>query len=262
MPLNPKPTPTPPYQSSSKYEPRTAVPEAPLGNVKAKSKSGCGCWFYGCFSLLVIFIGFIFAIYFGLKHLTGKIESLSSTQSVTSEADLQKFTQSDYDKVIKKVELFLDTLATAKGEPELSLNSNEINSLIAHHPELAELKGKLKVQIIDNIIRTQFSIPLDELKIVGKFINVQADWKISFLKNVLDIHVKDVELSSAKLPTVLSQELDKLNIGEEIMTNPENRKRLSDVEKIEVSQGKLTIRIKKEALPIKIDEAKSSEITT
>lgn len=262
MPINPNPTPTPPYQSDNKYDPRTQVPESPYSTSANQKKSGCGCWFYGCFSIILIFAGFLFAIYFGVKHFAGKIESLSSTQPISSQFGGENLTAADYDKVMKKVEGFLLTLATAKGIPEISLNENEINSIISHHPTMLEVRNKVRVEIPNDLIVTKISLPLDEFKMAGKFINVRAEWKLQMMNDVLTLNVKNIQLADMKLPEVLSKEIEAANIGQEIMDDPENKQKLSVIEKIIVSQGKLIISIKKGALPLKFDEAPAQKLST
>ena len=96
---------------------------------------------------------------------------------------------------------------------------------------------------------------MTELGMPDKFINIKAHWNLSYVQEKLILMVNNLSISDFKLPDALLRELQNKNIGEEILSKADTRDAFRMLDKIEVSQGKIVIRVKKEILPLKLDES-------
>jgi len=124
-----------------------------------------------------------------------------------------------------------------------TLNSDEINTLIATAEAIAPFKNSLYVQINNDTITTTTSIPLELLdpEIIGKYLNSKITIKIAKNKNEFYLYIHNIQTNGNNInPKFMNKIIAKFNI----ITWLQKREDYQEVEK----NIKLNTRLKKLAI--------------
>lgn len=146
----------------------------------AKKKSGCGCFGCGCAILVVIAVlllgGIGATVYFAFQG----ISSVSSPAA----ADIPAFTESggDYQQVQQKLASFQKSID--QNEPAaVHLSATDINSLLAHNPDVARNNVRAYVSLDGSIARLQMSMPSDSIvpgMLKGRYFNIDTSFTVNY----------------------------------------------------------------------------------
>lgn len=216
-----------------------------------KGGKGRGCLFYGCLTLVVLFVVSIVGVYFGAKYALNKaVEAYTSTQP----AALPKVAVSEdaFTVLQKRVADFSAAVKNPTNAVAITLTSDEINALIARDPSFSGFNNKLHVAIEGNQIKSTVSWPLDELgveKLKGRYANGSASLKAVLANGELIVNLDSLTVNGKTLPASFMQGMRGENLAKEMNKDPKQAEFIRKFESIEIKDGKLTIKVKGKEAP-------------
>jgi hypothetical protein len=259
-----------PWSKEGRINPAPYAPNDPPGQgtrPPAKTKSGIGCWIWGCLGVVVFMLIAIIGIGFGAYYfVTNQVANYTDTAPAdvpvvelppeeleALEARIESFTSEvrGTDKTASETTPDGETDGTAEStgpatEPvkELVLTANDINALIASN---AELKGKLFVEIEEGRVRGKASFPADAFPGgKGRFFNADAEFSVSMQDGLIMIRLTDASVKGERLPEQLLDGFSRENLAKEMYANPENAEMLRKFDRIEVVDDTIVLRLKVE----------------
>lgn len=203
------------------------------------------CCIIGClFLLLLCVIGGV-ALYIGFGAFNKYVQEYTEDQP--RPLPRVERSQEEIDSVIEQADRF--TEAVSKGEPTspLVLSSEDINTLIQHHPNWKDLNDKVYVIIEDDTLRGEISLPLEELSPLlfrGRYLNGSGAFTVHLMDGRLFVFLESGEVKGKAIPEPLIQKIRKENLAKDAEQNPEVAAVLENLESIEVADGQLTLRAK------------------
>ena len=215
------------------YEP-TPAPE---------TKKRRGCFFYGCLTVVVIFVMVGIMAILAVNYF----KSLINTYTDTSPMALPKVEMpaAEYEALDKRVAAFKESLDKKKDVSPLVLTGDEINALIAGKPDTKQFKDKFHISIEGDKIKGQVSIPLGDTGIPftkGRYLNGAAAFKASLQNGVLIVTADSIVVKGKPLPETFMARLRNENLAKDAYRDPKNAETLRKIESIEVKEGKVSIK--------------------
>ena len=223
--------------------PAAEQPPVQDGGHHEDRRQGRGCFFWGCLSLVVVFlvllIGIPLAAYFTVRHYVNKF---------TSDVPLNIVAVELPEEEMKALEARFETFDAAmdKGEPQdLEVTAKEINAMIAKDEQL---KGHVFVRIADGKVGGDVSIPMDQLPGGGsRFLNATADFDVSMDGGVLIVTLADAKVNGAPLPQAIVDGFAGQNLAKEAYEDPDSAEVLRKFDSLEIVGDKIILKARKQA---------------
>ena len=211
-----------------------------------EAKKGSGmktCLIVACSFLLLVCIVSGVALYIGAKGAINKYVG-AYTEEQPRALPRVDLAQDAIDSVIERADRFAEAVSNGEPTGSLVLSSEDINTLIQHHPNWTDLSDKVYVSIEDDKIRGEISIPLEELTPMfrGRYLNGSAAFTVSLANGRLFVFLESAEVKGKSIPEPLIQEMRKENLAKDTGQDPEFASVIQELDSVEVAGGKLTIR--------------------
>ncbi|MBM3822693.1 MAG: hypothetical protein FJ404_07405 [Verrucomicrobia bacterium] len=208
---------------------------------QAPQKSGRGCVFYGCLTLLILAVLGSLGAYFGVRYA---VKSLVNRFTDDHPASIPKATisETDWTSLQQRLAQFNQALESGSGGEDLVLTPLEINSLIARENGLAFLKDRVFVNLDGSEIKARLSMPLDELGLKGRYFNGSAGINLSLVDGVLSATLTAAEVKGMNIPAEFMEKLKKENLAKDAYKDPRNVEQIRKFQSIEVKDGRITIK--------------------
>ena len=198
-----------------------------------------GCFFWGC--LIVTIIGVFVMGIVGTCVWKIRQKALSFTSTTPAEVSVIESSQDEYEEIKERVSEFLKAVEEDRNA-ELSLTAQEINTLIAKSPELAEFTGRVYVRIEGDEISVDTALPLDKVpSLGGRYLNGTIGLKVSLQGGILVISPETVVVGGQPLPENIMNELRRINLAEKLYEDKEKIELIKKFKRIEVTDGKIVI---------------------
>ena len=217
--------------------------DPPLKPPKAKK----GCFFYGCLTLvilaLVVFITGFFAVRYGLRRVAGFIEQYTEATAMT--LPTSQMPAGQFAELRRRYDEFKTAIQADRPTPPLVLSGDDINALIAGHPDWSDAKGNAFVTITGDELSAQVSIPMDKFAAVpllggskGRYLNGSASVGVTTIDGKLQVTLKSLEVKGIRPPDEMMVRIQTRNLVENYQRPNSAMSRLGSVE---VADGKLTV---------------------
>lgn len=215
---------------------------------EGKSKTN-SCIFYGCLTMVIVFIVLTVAAILGARY---GIKKLVNTYTSPTMATLPavNYTPDEYQTLTNRLESFRVESDTSTGEVTLELSAQDINILIQTQEGIKDFKDHFYVEIDKDTISSQLSVPLDRLEIgalKGRYLNGKAGLKVEVVNGRLDIRLDSLEVNGAPVGGSFMGQLKNENLAKDVQMSPEEEKIMKRVEKLSVKDGKVIIKVKPKA---------------
>src|SRR6266511_2438217 len=215
-------------------------------SVQQKPK-GRGCFFYGCLTVVILFLALIVGGYFlaraAVTSFVGKY-----TDSEPMELAKVELSKQEMEELDQRLTTFKDGVEAGKPIPALELNADELNSLIQRN---VELKGKLHVSLDDDQVKGRISLPLGDVQVPfikrwlkGRYLNGSAGLKASLQNGVLVVTLQSVEVNGKPIPGDVLAGLQSRNLAEGFYSDAKASNVMSRLASIEIKAGKVTVKPK------------------
>jgi hypothetical protein len=230
----------PPSRSSLRRN--MALPPPP---VSVPKKRGLGCLGCGC-ALLLFIAALIAAVIFGGYHMANSLTDASPASIPQADGGTAVYTTAQH-----KITDFQQAITQDK-PATLHLNSDEINTFIAHDPSMTAARGHLFVKLQDSEATIQCSLPLSMFEksfMADRYMNCDATLGLAFNPQdksiTVDLH--SLGLKGQEIPTSANANLNQTinaTIAEQIQASQPAHDFLARTQKITIEKGELVIETK------------------
>ncbi len=209
-----------------------------------KSSKGRGCFFYGCLTVLVLFLAGAITTYFLGRYAYQTVFSYTSATQVALpkvELPAEKLAE-----LQQRVARFGDALKDQKTSQTLSLTADELNALIANDPGFKDFKDKFHVAVDGNKIKGNLSLPIKGVGwgLDGRYLNGAATFKVALANGELIVNLEALEANGLPMWESIMTKLRQKNLAQDAMRNPQTAEAIQKFESLEVKDGKITIKTK------------------
>src|SRR5690606_885566 len=229
----------------------------PDPNEQPPLKKRSGCWFWGCLISAVLAIMLGIGGYFMISNLLSMVTDMAVEYSETEAMPIEQSTMSldDYQNLMARIEAF-ETASKAAAQPEpLVLSGEDINALIANHPDWQTLRVRAHVELEDDRIHAELSFPLDELiadlplpgidRLQGRFLNATGVISLSLRNGQVSLRVHELDFHGKQLPVAIMAELRDGNALQDQQDHPEVEKMRAHANRFWIEAGELKIEPRK-----------------
>jgi hypothetical protein len=145
-----------------------------------------------------------------------------------------------------RVGAFSDLVKSGKPSAPLVLGGDEINALLAADPGWSRLKGKIHVTIEGDQVKSQMSLPVDELGLPlfrnrHRYLNGDATFKASLHNGLLLVYIQDIHVKGKPVPNVYVEKIREINWADGVNRDTNSAAGLEKLQSIEVKNGKIII---------------------
>lgn len=200
-------------------------------------KKGKGCLFWGCTTAAVLAV--IVAAVVGIgSYLFVK----GFTSETPEEIPVYQPAAGEYEAVKAKIEAFKTAVENGTSGVKLVLTGNDINTMISSEEDLKEVKGKVYVNIVDDKISVEISVPLDKMPgFSGRYLNGSAGIMVSMESGILEVTLDHFEVNDELVPDEIMTALQSENLAKGLYDNPEAAELINQVQDLRVEDGKLIL---------------------
>ncbi len=208
-----------------------------------RSKRRKGCVFYGCLSLLVLFVVGLLAVYIGAQIGLRKLAA-NYTSKTPLEIPKVVQTSSDLAALEERILNFIKSADQRAASGPFELSAKELNGLVQTKQPALEALGNFAIELAPSEVRAQMSIPLDSLgrsAFKGRFLNGEIILGIALTNDALNFEVKSFTVKGKPLPAILVAQFQSKAFLASVNDNPEVQKLASRLEKIEIKEGSVLL---------------------
>lgn len=146
-------------------------------------------------------------------------------------------------EVCGRVDRFREALKTGTAPEPLVLTGDDLNAVIAHHPDWKDLAGKVHVVIEGKRITGDVSIPLDPVGglVKGRFLNGKGTISVLLADGRLMVFLDSLDIAGKTPPEWLMRDLKAKNLAEKVNSKPSDAAVIAKFESITVDDGRLRI---------------------
>ena len=212
---------------------------------------GCGCLF--ALALIIVLLGV--AAYVMIVSAVDTYSDKAPVQLPVSSATPEEFTAID-----SRITAFREAVKQGTPVEPLVLTGEDINAIIANDPDWVELKGRVHVSIDGDKVTGQISIPLDKLRMAGRYFNGSASFSVQLRNGILQLHMESVELKGKPAPEQIMAAWRGQNWAEGVNRDPKFQPAIEGLESIEVKDGQaiFTPKIKKSVEVIELEDSQAA----
>ncbi len=207
-----------------------------------KEKKKKGCLFWGCLTMIILMIIVIVLIIAGVMWVRNK--AFQYTSETPIEITQVDYTQAEATAINERVDGFIQ--AIEKGDVELRevFTDRDLNILLDSNSELKELKGKIKLQFIENKIRGVVNIPLTDIPIVsGRYLSGDAEFKVTCDDGEPFVSLESMMINGKDIPEEYLESMRNKNLMDEVSKDPKDAERLKRIKTIKMENNKLIIEV-------------------
>lgn len=219
----------------------------------ASKKQSRGCVFYGCAAALVVSVLLIaaaVAIGYGIKSsFNGLVEKY--TDESPRELPMVTISDEELSGLKTRVEAFREAVKEGGDAPRLELTARDLNALIQRDAEFNEVAGKVYVDIEDDRLKGEVSIPLDDLNLGQDkqlYLNGSVVFGLSIDEGGLAIGIDAMEINGMPLPDQLMGFLQGKNVLEDAKLDDEAQQMIERIESLEITDGKILLELRSDGL--------------
>jgi len=209
----------------------------------AQPKSGCGCWVWGCLTVVLLgIIGTGVVGFFSYQYLATQVAKYTS--ETPQELPVIEYEPEAMAALETRFESFKTNLKDGGEVDDLVLTADDINAMISNNPDL---KGKVFVKIEEGQITGDVSIPTDNVPLAGgRFFNASAAFDVSMENGMLIVTLADAEVKGEKVPDQVLEVMRKENLAKNVYDDAETARAFRRIESLVVEDGKVVLKVRKE----------------
>jgi hypothetical protein len=172
---------------------------------------GMGCFVKGCLTLIITAVALvIICLCGGWFVLTRFADKFTATQPAVVE--VRQPTPAEAQAAEVKWE-GLRTAIRNHQETTVEFTADDLNALIATHPDFRKARGRLRIGITDSIVSLDLSAPLDSLKwtrLRGRWFNGNIRFGMSYVDDDFFFDLKSAEANGRQIPSfIFSSDLER-----------------------------------------------------
>ncbi len=212
---------------------------------------GRGCFFYGCLTLVVLFLAGSVALYFGTRYVLNRLVAQYTAPDPIPVPRVEG-TPEEIRSVQERCRLFAEALRAGGAAEPLSLSERELNLLINHAPEARDFKDRVHVAIVDNKLKGTLSLPLEQLgwrRLKGRYFNGTAEIRATLESGVLLVTLENLEVNGQPVPERIMAGIRQQNLAKDLYKDAASIELLQRLERLIVEDGRLLIQPRAARVP-------------
>jgi hypothetical protein len=186
-----------------------AHPPALPPELPPKQRQPRGCFFYAAITVavlaLVVGVAGFFVFRFALDRFGSALYQFSEEQPFALPESRMR--NEEYQELVDRIQAWR---APQSAVPSLELTAEDVNALIARHPDWTTLRGKLYFDFKDRTVLAMISLPLvpfagyfeDRPELAGRYINAEVALHAALDRGALQAELHSVILKDRELPEV------------------------------------------------------------
>ncbi|HMP84649.1 MAG TPA: hypothetical protein PKA41_18295 [Verrucomicrobiota bacterium] len=204
-------------------------------------QKGRGCMFYGCLSVVVLFVMACVLGFVAFRWVKNEIATFTDPAPV--ELPRVQMDAAELRALQDNVATFGQRLADGKSSGPLTLTERELNALIAEVPELKQMSQTMYLSLTNKQLRAQLSVPLDHIAFLarGRYFNGEVTFNVSLNNGLLVVNADQAGVHGKRLPDAFMKKLRRENLAREIHRYPKTAEAIGKLESIEIQDGQLVI---------------------
>ncbi|MSU04959.1 MAG: hypothetical protein EXS23_06955 [Pedosphaera sp.] len=210
---------------------------------KIRSERRRGCVFYGCLSLLVLFVVGLLAVYIGAQF---GLRKLAANYTSKTPLDISKvvYTPADMAVLEERVLKFIQAADQKNGNEPFELTARDLNALVQTKQPALEALGNFALELAPSEVRAQMSIPLDNLgrsAFKGRFLNGEMILGLALTNELLSLDVKSFTVKGKPLPAILVSQFQSKGFLASVNDNPQIQQLAARLSRIEIREGSVLL---------------------
>ncbi|MXY97852.1 MAG: hypothetical protein F4Z29_08905 [Gemmatimonadetes bacterium] len=199
-------------------------------------------WVGGCLSAIILLAVIAGAAYYFLLQAS---DELVETYTSPEPRDFAR-TEEGRDEVLSIIDRFRDfAIALEQGEEteRFSLSADDINALLENEDLLREFHGMARVDIQDDRLLAEISVPLDLFneRFEGRYLNGTGELSIEMKDDRLEVNIDRLEVGGRNIPEEFMNEIRKNNLVETLLQDPSLERLMGLVKSVKVEDGRVVI---------------------
>jgi len=219
--------------------------------------------FWGCGIVLCLVLLCVLGAWMMLTSFRRKV--LDATAAAPVELSIPEITPADIEEAQEKVNVLGDAKATAE-TTTVEFDGDDLRALICDKPEFGPYREHVKVDIVDDLIvvdcslpltkflphlRTQFEqygIDIDKLvNLEGRYFNGTFKLAVSAKDGYLKIVPAEILAKGEPVDEMFMEQLRDVNFAADAQNDPETREALVWIKKLYIRDGKLIMETRGQA---------------
>ena len=207
-----------------------------------------GCLFYGCLTLVIIFLAIIVGGGLGVYVAYKKVQGLVAQYSASTPMELPEagFTRIDREALEERLRVFARGLAAGTSESPLVLTGKDLNVLMTLADDSEALSEHIRFKVEENQIKGMLSLKLDELGVPllntrfiqplarDRYLNGEATFKVSLDEGVVSVSLADLLVGGRPVPDKYLSGLRQRNLAERVNQDANVTQAMEKVQAIEI----------------------------
>ncbi|MXZ74269.1 MAG: hypothetical protein F4207_14720 [Gemmatimonadetes bacterium] len=199
-------------------------------------------WVGGCLSAIILLAVIAGAAYYFILQAS---DELVETYTSPEPRDFARVDEGR-DEVLSVIDRFRDfAIALERGEEteRFSLSADDINALLENEDLLREFHGMARVDIQDDRLLAEISVPLDLFneRFEGRYLNGTGELSVEMRDGRLEVNIDRLEVAGRNLPEEFMNEIRKNNLVETLLQDPSLERFMGLVKSVKVEDGRIVI---------------------
>ncbi|MYH18210.1 MAG: hypothetical protein F4014_05685 [Gemmatimonadetes bacterium] len=199
-------------------------------------------WVGGCLSAIVLLAVIAGAAYYFILQASDELVETYTSPEPRDFARVEEGT----DEVLSVIDRFRDfAIALERGEEteSFSLSADDINALLENEDLLREFHGMARVDIQDDRLLAEISVPLDLFneRFEGRYLNGTGELSVEMRDGRLEVNIDRLEVAGRNLPEEFMNEIRKNNLVETLLQDPSLERFMGLVKSVKVEDGRVVI---------------------
>ncbi len=199
-------------------------------------------WVGGCLSAIILLAVIAGAAYYFILQAS---DELVETYTSPEPRDFARV-EEGRDEALSVIDRFRDfIIAVERGEEagSFSLSADDINALLEFEDLLREFHGMARVDIRDDRLMAEISVPLDLFneRFEGRYLNGTGELSVEMKEGRLEVNIDRLEVGGQNIPEEFMNEIRKNNLVETLLQDPSLERFMGLVKSVKVEDGRVVI---------------------
>lgn len=199
-------------------------------------------WVGGCLSAIILLAVIAGAAYYFILQAS---DELVDTYTSPEPRDFARV-EEGRDEALSVIDRFRDfAIALERGEEtgSFSLSADDINALLEYEDLLREFHGMARVDIQDDRLLAEISVPLDLFneRFEGRYLNGTGELSVEMRDGRIEVNIDRLEVGGRNIPEEFMNEIRKNNLVETLLQDPSLERFMGLVKSVKVQDGRVVI---------------------
>ncbi len=199
-------------------------------------------WVGGCLSAIILLAAIAGAAYYFILQAS---DELVETYTSPEPRDFARV-EEGRDEALSVIDRFRDfAIALERGEEtgSFSLSADDINALLEFEDLLREFHGMARVDIRDDRLLAEISVPLDLFneRFEGRYLNSTGELSVEMKDDRIEVTIDRLEVGGQNIPEEFMNEIRKNNLVETLLQDPSLDRFMGLVKSVKVEDGRVVI---------------------